>query len=119
VVHQASRLDKLLEFLKLNFDKLLLSTLFLSGLATFLHFARSMEFYSTTQNSTHLMNVVNWLENTIGQILAALLTLMVGSRFTIPPSPPQPQASVTATDEGASATVGGTTVSTKVKVKGK
>jgi hypothetical protein len=118
-VHVPSRTDRVLEFLRLNFDKILLSSLFLGGLATFLHFARSMEFYSNMQNATHLMNVVNWLENTVGQILAALLTLMVGSRFTIPPAPPPPQASVTATDEGASATVGGATVSTKVKVKGK
>lgn len=65
-----------------HFDKFLLSLLFLISLATFMHFAREMAFYSNTQNAAHLSNTVNWLENTIGQILAALLTLLVGKGLT-------------------------------------
>ena len=57
-----------MEFLKTHFDKLLLSSLFLAAMVLFLH----------TIHHTQDVSVVNWLQNTIGQILAALLTLMVG-----------------------------------------
>lgn len=66
------------DFLKQHFDKLLLSSLFLIALGTFMHFARSLTFYANAENAAHLSGVVSWLENTVGQILAALLTLMVG-----------------------------------------
>ena len=86
------------EFWKTHFDKVLLSALFLIALGTFMHFARAVEFYTTNSNAAHLSGVVNWLENTVGQILAALLTLMVGRSLT---------ASASATPKnGATAVVG-------------
>ena len=66
------------DFWEKHFDKILLSALFLIALGTFMHFARAIEFYGTASNSQHLTGIVTWLENTVGQILAALLTLMVG-----------------------------------------
>lgn len=70
------------DFFKQHFDKLLLSALFLIALGTFMHFARGLEFYTNANNQAHLTGVVSWLENTVGQILAALLTLMVGRSLT-------------------------------------
>lgn len=64
--------------MKEHFDKLLLSVLFLGGLATHLYFSRSAEFYANAVNREHLMDTVRWLQEIDGQILAALLTLMVG-----------------------------------------
>jgi hypothetical protein len=55
-------------FVRSHFDKLLLSGLFLTALGLFMH----------AIHHAPDAGVVNWLENTIGQILAALLTLMVG-----------------------------------------
>jgi len=75
------------DFWKQHFDKILLSALFLIALGTFMHFARGIEFYGNAQNVAHLTGVVNWLENTVGQILAALLTLMVGRSLTGTPRP--------------------------------
>lgn len=66
------------DFLEKNFDKLLLSFLFLLGLIAFLHFSHSMEFYTNTKNAEQLSDVIHWLEEIVGQILAALLTMMVG-----------------------------------------
>ena len=86
------------DFFKQHFDKLLLSALFLIALGTFMHFARSLTFYATVQNASHLSGVVNWLENTVGQILAALLTLMVGRSLT---------ANATATPGGGAAASAG------------
>jgi hypothetical protein len=85
------------DFLKTHFDKLLLSALFLTGLGTFMHFARELAFYSTQNNVNHLSGLVNWLENTVGQILAALLTLMVGRSLT---------ASAVSSQTGSSASTG-------------
>ena len=70
------------DFLKQHFDKLLLSALFLTALGIHMHFARELAFYSTTTNVSHIAGTVSWLENTVGQILAALLTLMVGRSLT-------------------------------------
>jgi hypothetical protein len=80
-------------FIEKHIDKLMLSGLFLIVLGTFMHFARAVEFYATPDNATHMQNVVNWLENITGQILAALLTLMVGRGMTSnqpPPNGPPP-----------------------------
>ena len=77
------------DFLKTHFDKLLLSALFLIALGLELHFVRELLFYSSTVNVQHLSGIVTWLENTVGQILAALLTLMVG-RSMVPSQPPPP-----------------------------
>jgi hypothetical protein len=88
------------DFWKQHFDKVLLSSLFLLALGTFMHFARAIEFYGSSTNAAHLEGVVNWLENTVGQILAALLTLMVGRSLT---------ATATTTPNGiATSTVGPT-----------
>lgn len=66
------------DFWKQHLDKFLLSALFLITLGTFMHFARGLEYYVNGPNAAHVESIVNWLENTVGQILAALLTLMVG-----------------------------------------
>lgn len=60
------------DFLKAHFDKLLLT-----GLLLTLFFAAIHVLHHSTDTSA-----VNWLENTVGQVLAALLTLMVGQRMT-------------------------------------
>jgi hypothetical protein len=86
------------DFFKQHFDKLLLSSLFLIALGTFMHFARSLEFYATEANAAHLAGIVSWLENTVGQVLAALLTLMVGRGLS---------ASATATPGGGSSASSG------------
>jgi hypothetical protein len=59
-------------FLKTHFDKLLLS-----GLLLTLFFATIHTLHHAPDTSA-----INWLENTVGQVLAALLTLMVGQRLT-------------------------------------
>jgi hypothetical protein len=51
-----------------HFDKLLLSALFLVAMGVFLHALHHLADAGT----------ISWFENTIGQILAALLTLLVG-----------------------------------------
>jgi hypothetical protein len=63
---------------KQHFDKLLLAGLFLFAFISFLVFSHSAEFYSNTKNAEHLSDVIHWLEGIVGQILAALLTMMVG-----------------------------------------
>jgi len=60
------------EFLKTHFDKLLLT-----GLLLTLFFATIHVLHHSPDGSA-----LNWLENTVGQVLAALLTLMVGTRLT-------------------------------------
>jgi hypothetical protein len=93
-----------------HFDKLLLSALFLAGLAIHMHFARELAFYSNTTNVSHISSTVNWLENTVGQILAALLTLMVGRSLT------QPQSSATVSPGGKVEVTTGPQVSPKPNV---
>jgi hypothetical protein len=66
------------DFWRTHFDKVLLSALFLITLGTFMFFTRELAFFARSDNAAHLVGVVNWLENTVGQVLAALLTLMVG-----------------------------------------
>ena len=78
------------DFLRAHFDKLLLSALFLISLGMQVHFSRELAFYSNTTNVTHISGTVNWLQNTVGQILAALLTLMVGRSLTSGSQPPPP-----------------------------
>lgn len=63
---------ELLEFCKQHFDKLLLTTILFGTMGFFLHVLHHGSDAVTTA----------WWENIIGQILAALLTLMVGSRLT-------------------------------------
>jgi fumarate reductase subunit D len=79
------------DFLKSHFDKLLLT-----GLLLTLFFATIHTLHHGTDAAA-----VNWLENTVGQVLAALLTLMVGQRLQqrngdnkppVPASPPIPVA---------------------------
>jgi hypothetical protein len=53
-----------------HFDKLLLALLFLFGLIFLLHALHHQADAA----------VLQWIENSVGQILAALLTLMVGQR---------------------------------------
>jgi hypothetical protein len=60
------------DFLKSHFDKLLLTGLLLTLFFATIH---------TLHHGTDTV-AVNWLENTVGQVLAALLTLMVGQRLT-------------------------------------
>ena len=60
------------DFLKTHFDKLLLTGLLLTLFFATIH----------TLHHGNDMSVISWLENTVGQVLAALLTLMVGSRMT-------------------------------------
>lgn len=60
------------DFLKTHFDKLLLT-----GLLLTLFFATIHVLHHGPDETA-----VNWLENTVGQVLAALLTLMVGQRLT-------------------------------------
>jgi hypothetical protein len=60
------------DFLRGHFDKLLLT-----GLLLTLFFATIHVLHHAPDASA-----VNWLENTVGQVLAALLTLMVGQRLT-------------------------------------
>ena len=66
------------EFLKLNFDKILLSFLFLFTLFLTLHAVRALVYFAEPSRLQALTGTVNWLQNTVGQILASLLTLMVG-----------------------------------------
>jgi hypothetical protein len=88
------------DFFKSHFDKLLLT-----GLLLTLFFATIHTLHHGTDTAA-----INWLENTVGQVLAALLTLMVGQRLTqrsadsgngvapVATSPtPQSAAAVTAT----------------------
>lgn len=65
-------LASLTDFIKVYFDKLLLSVLFLLGMTFLLHAV-----HHAVDSGT-----VSWIENTVGQILAALLTLMVGRSLT-------------------------------------
>lgn len=72
-----------MEFLKSHFDKLLLTVVMLV-----LFFATIHVLHHGADSSA-----LNWLEDTVGQVLAALLTLMVGSRMQQrngdkPPAPP-------------------------------
>lgn len=75
-----------MDFLKQQFDKLLMSALFLIALLVGLH----MIHHGTDGAS------VTWIENIVGQILASLLTLMVAHRIAspsaqngaAPPAPP-------------------------------
>ncbi len=60
------------DFFKTHFDKLLLTALLLT-----LFFATVHVLHHGPDESA-----LNWLENTVGQVLAALLTLMVGTRMT-------------------------------------
>jgi hypothetical protein len=82
-----------METIKANFDKLLLSALFLIGIGLFIFLVYHVD--------TVDASVLQWLEQIIGQILAALLTLSVGRALartndtTPPPSasgqkPPTP-----------------------------
>lgn len=86
------------EFWRNHFDKVLLASLFVIAFGIYILFVRELAFYATTNNAQHLGEVVNWLQNTIGQLLAALLALMVGrsmaSRATDNPGggPAQPKA---------------------------
>jgi len=59
-------------FIDRHFEKLLLSLLFIATLAIFLHAIHAKDVDPAT---------INWLQNTVGQILAALLALMVGTRL--------------------------------------
>ncbi len=61
-----------MDFVKAQFDKLLLACLFVTCLLLTLH-----GFHHESDSG-----FVSWLENIDGQVLAALLTLMVGSRMT-------------------------------------
>lgn len=60
------------DLFKANFDKLLLSILFLTVVGLLLHAIHHQADAGT----------ISWFENTIGQVLAALLTLMVGRSMT-------------------------------------
>jgi fumarate reductase subunit D len=79
----------MLDFLKMHFDKLLLLALFCLCMGYTLH-GMHRGFDDA---------FVNWAQNITGQVLAALLTLMVGTRLTArngdhtyPPTPPTPPA---------------------------
>lgn len=66
------------EFWRTNFDKLLLSALFLACFCVLIHFVHESTFYAKSADQVqHLGGTIAWLENTVGQILAALLTLFV------------------------------------------
>ena len=65
------------DFLKQHFDKLLLSSLFLIALGTFMHFARSLTFTPTPERRAPFGRG-ELARKYGGADLAALLTLMVG-----------------------------------------
>lgn len=64
-------LRELLDLTKLHFDKLLMTMLLIITYGFFLH---------TIHHGADAVTI-SWWENIIGQILAALLTMMVGSRL--------------------------------------
>lgn len=82
-------LAEIVDFLKSEFDKIMLCVLFFLTMGFLLH-----AIHHTTDGAT-----ITWLEDIVGQILAALLTLLVGARMqnrktdgsngtTAPPAPP-------------------------------
>jgi hypothetical protein len=94
-----------MDFIKQHVDKLLLSLLFLICFGIFIHFTRQLFFFATPANATHLGNEINWLENIVSQILAALLTLMVGRSVS---------ATATTTPGGATTVTTGPTAPTVI-----
>lgn len=93
----AERNSSVPDWAKQNFDKLLMSGLFLFMIGVLIHVVHHGSDAGT----------ISWLENTVGQILAALLTLVVSKQLAqratdiqntgpgtqtivTPPEPPKP-----------------------------
>ena len=62
------------DFIKTNFDKLLLTTIFCVALGVTVHV---MHHAAVDAGS------IQWVENITSQVVAALLTLMVGNRLAV------------------------------------